>query len=217
MTLSLYPPASGGSGSPLTTKGDLYTRSSSADTRLAVGANGTVLTADSAEAVGIKWATIQGWTLLGSGTLSGASVNLQNIPSTYQNLVVMVDSIVQSTTALCTIRLNNSTTNINVTNTYSTSISFNSYGGALPVASSDSTYYMNNTGHNTFVYTIFDYTSTVRKAITGTGSYKYSTDTNQIPFNVYGASTDSVAYNRVDIVTASGTFSSGNYKIYGVK
>ena len=48
-----------GAASPLTTKGDLYTFSTS-DTRLAVGANGTVLTADSAEATGLKWATPAG-------------------------------------------------------------------------------------------------------------------------------------------------------------
>lgn len=42
--------------SPLTTKGDLYTRSSSADARLPVGTNGYVLTADSAQSLGIKWA-----------------------------------------------------------------------------------------------------------------------------------------------------------------
>lgn len=41
--------------SPLTTKGDLYTFSTLA-ARLGVGANGTVLTADSAEATGLKWA-----------------------------------------------------------------------------------------------------------------------------------------------------------------
>ena len=44
------PPA----GSPLTTKGDLFTYDTG-DQRLAVGANGTVLTADSAEATGVKW------------------------------------------------------------------------------------------------------------------------------------------------------------------
>jgi hypothetical protein len=41
--------------SPLTTKGDLYTFST-VDARLGVGTNGHVLTADSTEATGIKWA-----------------------------------------------------------------------------------------------------------------------------------------------------------------
>jgi len=44
-----------GGASPLTTKGDVYTFSTS-DARLAVGSNNTVLTADSAEATGLKWA-----------------------------------------------------------------------------------------------------------------------------------------------------------------
>jgi hypothetical protein len=49
----------GGGSSPLTTKGDLYTYSTT-DARLGVGANGTVLTADSAEATGLKWAAAAG-------------------------------------------------------------------------------------------------------------------------------------------------------------
>ena len=44
---------------PLTTKGDLFTFST-VDARVGVGANGTVLTADSAEATGLKWATPAG-------------------------------------------------------------------------------------------------------------------------------------------------------------
>ena len=48
-----------GGSSPLTTKGDLYTYST-ADARLGVGTNGQVLTADSAEATGLKWATAGG-------------------------------------------------------------------------------------------------------------------------------------------------------------
>lgn len=45
-----------GSVSPLTTKGDLYTFST-VNARLPVGTNGQVLTADSAQTTGIKWAT----------------------------------------------------------------------------------------------------------------------------------------------------------------
>lgn len=46
----------GGGSSPLTTKGDLYGHST-VDARIPVGANGQVLTADSAQALGVKWAT----------------------------------------------------------------------------------------------------------------------------------------------------------------
>jgi len=48
-----------GAVSPLTTKGDLYTFSTS-DARLGVGADGTTLVADSSENTGLKWATPAG-------------------------------------------------------------------------------------------------------------------------------------------------------------
>jgi hypothetical protein len=48
-----------GGSSPLTTKGDLYTYSTT-DARLGVGTNGQVLQADSTAATGLKWATAGG-------------------------------------------------------------------------------------------------------------------------------------------------------------
>lgn len=41
--------------SPLTAKGDLYTHNTTTGTKLAVGTNGFVLSADSTQATGLKW------------------------------------------------------------------------------------------------------------------------------------------------------------------
>ena len=70
-----------GGASPLTTKGDLYTFSTS-DARLAVGTNTHVLTADSAEATGLKWAApASGSTFVGCGVKKTTDQSLSS--STY--------------------------------------------------------------------------------------------------------------------------------------
>lgn len=54
--------ATPGGSSPLTTKGDLHGYDT-ADARIPVGSNGQVLTADSTQSLGVKWATPKGYTL----------------------------------------------------------------------------------------------------------------------------------------------------------
>jgi len=73
-----------GAVSPLTTKGDLYTFSTS-DTRLGVGANDTVLTADSAEATGLKWAAPAAPAAVGCSLYMTASQSLANATQTTIN------------------------------------------------------------------------------------------------------------------------------------
>jgi hypothetical protein len=68
-------------------KGDLVP-GTGADTfaRLAVGANGTVLTADSAEATGLKWATpASGSTFKGASVYAGSSQSITNATWTTMN------------------------------------------------------------------------------------------------------------------------------------
>jgi hypothetical protein len=89
-----------GAASPLTTKGDLYTFSTS-DTRLGVGANGTTLVADSSEATGLKWATpaAGGMTLISETVASGlSSLDLSSIPGTYKELYLVFSGIYHSNT-----------------------------------------------------------------------------------------------------------------------
>jgi len=65
------------SGTDLTNKGDLHGYSTS-NTRIPVGSNDQVLTADSAQALGVKWASAGGggaWTILAEQTTAGSTID----------------------------------------------------------------------------------------------------------------------------------------------
>ena len=98
------------------TKGDLI-GGTGADTfsKLAVGANGTVLTAASGEATGLQWATVaagSNWTLLNSGgtTLSGSStVTVSGISNADKIAIFVNDARNSSNRIFMTMRFNSDT------------------------------------------------------------------------------------------------------------
>jgi hypothetical protein len=71
-SLDLTITAAGGGTNPLTTKGDVFGYDTAA-ARIPVGANGTVLTADSTTALGVKWGAVSG-----TGTVTSVSVVTAN-------------------------------------------------------------------------------------------------------------------------------------------
>lgn len=206
---------SGGS-SPLTTKGDLYTYSTT-DTRLASsGVNNDVLTVDTSTATGLKWAAASagGMTLLSTTTLSGASVTIGSIPSGYQQLLIRGFDITNNTAAGY----------LRATPTGSTNIC--SYVGVIPAgtaADRNQTYidligdsgnpYFRNGGNNIFTLTIDNYASTTAHK----SFFVYAGGEDNIN-SFYGGyiKTDS-AITSLDFDNTGGTFSAGTIQIYGVK
>jgi hypothetical protein len=88
----------------LTTKGDLYAASAaSTPARLGVGSNGQVLTADSAAATGVKWATVaaSGSTLVARTSFSNvASQAFDNVfSSSYFNYLVIIERFSAATSS----------------------------------------------------------------------------------------------------------------------
>lgn len=91
----------------LTTKGDIYAATAaSTPARLAVGANDTVLTADSTTATGLKWATPAGaknFSLLNTGgtALTGAdTITISGISSMDQLMIVVQGASITSTSGV---------------------------------------------------------------------------------------------------------------------
>ena len=121
-----------GSVSPLTTKGDLY-GFSTLDARVPIGTNNQVLTADSAQALGLKWATpstaAKSYSLIGTGTLTAASTITVSGISGMNTVYIFINAASSAASADVDLRINaDSGANYNrfgIENGFSSTYSYN--------------------------------------------------------------------------------------------
>lgn len=201
-------------------KGDIIA-ATAADTvsRLAVGANDTVLTADSSTATGLKWATVAagGMTLISTTTLTGASVTLSSIPQTYTNLELHFRDFYAATAQTeLRIAVNGAAQNCITTGVQSIAGTGSVYRASnyIIVATNvtDSDFNMGG-----FVK-IYDYTNTIGKGFTVGSGFVGSSGPNDCAFSGGGGLYNfSSAITSLKIEFSSGNLGGGTVLLYGVK
>jgi hypothetical protein len=197
-----------GSVSPLTTKGDLY-GFSTLDARVPIGTNNQVLTADSAQALGLKWATPTSGsqTSIATGSFSGSSFTISSIAGTYRDLkLVLVDFALSNSSMLMTV--NSQTGVYKETSSYLDPSTMTTTNMEIV-----SPFVSNN---NMAVVTIEEYANPRFHAVTS----KYVAANVTAPNYTFGTRPWFMNYSQaitsITISSGSGSFSGGTYTLYGV-
>lgn len=218
MTTGRLPSVEGGiQPTIVTAKGDLIAATAaSTPARLGVGANDTVLTADSTAATGLKWATpaAGGMTLITSGTLSGASISLTSISGSYQDLILRIYNFKPATDGQqCYLQFNSDTgSNYYSATATTTSVPSSTVFSIIPATDDTTAQGVSDTK-------IVNYaSSSYNKLIENFASTNNSgTPTNQRNQFLAGIYLSTTAITSIQLTTSSGNFTSGNYELYGVK
>lgn len=202
---------------PLTTKGDLFTFTT-VDARLGVGANGTVLTADSAESSGLKWATpaAGGMTLLSTTTLSGASTTISSISQDYKDLQIVISGVTNATADGNFGMDPNSNSGLAYT-VWSRGATLNNSAAESLWLNYFNTYQpLRTSAANNWTLTLNNYADTTQyKSFSYFGGY--TTSVNLYPTIGYGTIATNTAISSLLFKNTGGNLSTGTVKIYGVK
>lgn len=211
-------------------KGDLVVGTGSdAFSRLAVGTDNYVLTADSAETTGLKWAAASsggGMTSLATGSLASAieGASITSISGSYNHLQLIVYNYTMSQDGYLTFRFN-SDSGSNYQSSYQ---DFNASGTAdnYNVNATTSAYFNYNNPTNAagsgyvVVIDIYNYANTTfHKHFFISGSDEANDGDPKISRKVNGRWMSNSAITSVQIRTEGTptTFASGSYILYGVK
>ncbi len=202
-------------------KGDIIA-ATAADTvaRLAVGANDTVLTADSSTATGLKWAAVAAgagnMAQIATGTLSGASTQITGL-STYTDILIFVYGTTNNTAnGNVYMRLNSTATNHNTYGAKTNGTAF-----STTQASNDSDFYLSGAGstdrtsvNNVHVVKL---TNCKNAGFTDVDIYStYLRGGGGQAFDAFkGIYTKSEAISTIDLRQSGGTWAGGTYYVWG--
>lgn len=206
-----------------TTKGDILVASGvSQPVRLGVGANDTVLTADSTTGTGLKWATSSsgGMTLLSTTTLSGATTTISGISGSYTSLVGYISGVTNATANGNFRILPNNATNL-----------FSGYGIENNIVTQriDQRLWLSSTNNtaetvdrtnanNFFFFKIDNYASTTAyKAVETYCIYYAQNSASNLGVANFGGLATNSAITSLVFQNSGGNLSTGTVLLYGVK
>lgn len=204
-------------------KGDLLVGvAADSISRLAVGSNDQVLTADSTTATGLKWGTISagGMTLLSTTTLSGASTTVSSISQSYTHLLIFVYGITTAVNSYATFDPNASLANAyyqRERNTGSSAWDLSTESNTTAYLWSATNNKENNANQSSTIW-LYNYTggTSQPKDFTIQTTYRDSGNTYYAQYFNRGTYFSEAAVSSIRFQTGS-TFSTGTVKIYGVK
>lgn len=212
-----------GSVSPLTTKGDLY-GFSTLDARVPIGTNGHVLTADSTQSLGLKWAatsfTPNGYTLLnspsGTALTAAATVTYSGISNQSSLMIRVQGASSASASAYIGIIVNADSTSkydVGSIELAAAANNFNNAAGSTEIWLGR----MSNSATSVVSGTVWidgtnktDYKPLMAQGLASTGG-----GTGQLGFIHGGVYSGSAAITSVSAISVSGNFDAGTLFVYG--